>query len=279
MKIFISSTDPTMHSVKRIIEELQNQNIQYQLINPYKKVEIEQLDSSSILINRVSGINYDDADLQYYEKLNIKVYNEPNSSRVFRDKSKQYNFFKLNSIPTIETLALDCTAPKELESFCNSFEEQRFLLKPYRSNRAQGIIETSLPLENYQYLKSKNDLRYILQPFLPKKCEWRILIIDKDIIGIMRKNSESLYSILNCESAQLTLIERPSLQLDDFLQNCIQKIPLFMYALDVLELPDGTLKLIEVNSMPGLKHVENICNKNIAEIFITKLRAHHQSRN
>jgi len=282
MKLFIAITSGAPHTTQRIIEELESLSIPYTLFNPYQDCESLKIGENCIIINRVSGISYDDSDLNLYmDNQNYIVYNDPKYSRIFRDKFKQYSYFIKSKISTIPSCSLEGIYKDKIDVFINQNSNDRFLIKPLRSNQAQGIITPLNLKDEIVRIKNSNDQRYILQPFLQKRREWRVLVINKVVVAIMEKTSRhGVFSILNCANSDIRLVAKEDIkpELTKLINQCIVEIPLFIFAIDILEDLKEEYKVIEVNNIPGLKFVEEVSGINIAKLFIEQLLMDQQQK-
>jgi ribosomal protein S6--L-glutamate ligase len=272
MLIFIVSNSVNLYSTTRLKDSCDALGHDVKIMSPKQITNIKKGElSGSVVLNRVSGITYRDDDLEFYNKLgSTLIINNPIDTKLFRDKAKQYNFFQENKIPMIKTLDIENSNNDKLDVFLKKVKSESYLIKPKRSNQAKGIRVLSTAQVKDIKLEQMSDKRYILQPLLAKEREYRVLIINKKVISILKKSSENPYELLNCEKAKLDIVnkEKADPELDRIVSMAIKKINLFIMALDILVDTQGNYKLIEVNNIPGLKYVENITKLDIAKTII-----------
>lgn len=294
MNFLILTVNKNLESIHKLENEIKSQKMTVSVIDLgkdyYSKGLIKELtkvddyfnqtkskEEKTIILNRISGISYDDTDLDYLEILeknnpNIKVYNNPKLSRLFRDKSLQNKFYQSHAIETIPTIDIEFNDLKEIEKFVYDYQAP-FLLKPKRSNQGKGIINTNMPLREIEILTEKKDTRYILQPSLKKESEWRLLYIDGTLKSALLKRHSDPHAILNCANANLT-----NISLNDVPQTVqnigkivYSKAPLKIMALDILCTCDGSSYLIETNTVPGMAFVEKKGNINVSSLLVASI--------
>jgi glutathione synthase/RimK-type ligase-like ATP-grasp enzyme len=278
MRIFIITNYPEIQSIKDMAATCHEIGHDFSLISTdHLLIGDPTFNEDDIIINRHSGIDYQDDDIDFLSQLKEEkkchIINDPSLTRIFRDKYKQYSFYQKKSLVTVPTISLELATKEELLQFLNVNSQQYFLTKPLRSNQAKGITiyeRNDLDLEK---LLAQGDRRYVLQPYLQKSCEWRVLILNNKIHSVVKKESQKEISLLNCESSELRCIKEDEIPpaLHSLIQQCIKVINLHIMALDILELPNKEYVLLEVNNVPGFKHVNKTCQINIAKDFILSL--------
>ena len=285
MKFLILTVNSTLHSICELSRSLNNYNLEHQIMDPFKFNQDEVMNTSyDCILNRVSGISYNDQDLEFLENYSKRwpktlIINDPIQTRVFRDKYKQFELYKASSIPTIESLNLENTSVKHIEEFTKAHTTLKYLLKPLRSNQARGIQITEIPVNNFKKLQELKDTKYILQPLILKKCEWRVLLIDNQILGVLKKETSNDDELLNCEVATLTEVSQSDTpkELRELVSKVINASKLYIQALDILEDHQGNYLLIEVNNVPGLKYFEKTTGispaKKLTQRIISNLRS------
>ncbi|EQC46218.1 RimK family alpha-L-glutamate ligase [Bacteriovorax sp. Seq25_V] len=260
MKIIIIANSPQFYTVRRLFEEIEAYGHTAQFITPK---ELSTSLAPSIVLNRCSGISYDDSDLDTLSKIRgALVSNDIEHTRIFRDKWLQFNYFQKYGIPTIPSFELGTSTNRS-----NIPESMHgYLFKPKRSNQTKGIIKT----ENINY--QTKDQRYIIQPLLEKKAEYRVLIAFGEVLGILKKNHSDPFELLNCEKSHLEYLEYA--QATTGFKHLIEKImphgPHF-YGLDILEDVHGDHLLIELNNVPGFEYFEKISHVNVAKSYLQGL--------
>jgi len=262
MNIIIIANSHKFYTIRRLCEEIEALGHCAQIIDP------DALDSTdkkvlenTIILNRCSGISYNDNDLDTLTKFtNSKISNAIEDTRIFRDKWLQYLFFIKNNLPTINTANLEAGEGP------NFTQKYGYLIKPKRSNQTRGIIKS--PDLNFKI----NDKRYIIQPLLKKKNEYRVLIALGTVLGILKKSHDDPFELLNCERSTLSFI--PWLDASAKLKELIHKILPYgpdFYGLDILEQESGHHLIIELNNVPGFEYFEKVSHVNVAQKYISGL--------
>lgn len=276
MKFLILTINQTLESIVELTKKIEHYGATYQVINPFNYDHDQILkESYEVILNRISGISYDDSDLELLKRYQIKwprtlIVNDPNITAILRDKALQAELFQKIALESIPTLDLQTCSQMEIETFTKSNRALKYLIKPIRSNQAKGIIKTIAPLKDYQKLRETKDTRYILQPLLLKRAEWRILAINNVIIGVLKKTHNDPEELLNCEKASLEYIsdDKTPDRLSDFLNAKFWESPCSILAFDILEDIEGKYRLIEVNNVPGFKYFEKTTGISPAKILV-----------
>jgi glutathione synthase/RimK-type ligase-like ATP-grasp enzyme len=279
MKFLILTVNQDLESIQQLTRILQSHNTEYKIEDPFKMDQDQFLTTKyDCVLNRVSGISYNDGDLELlknYQKRWPKalIVNNPEETALFRDKALQADHYIKNQIPTIATVSLEQLDSLGLVQFTADNPSDKYLFKPVRSNQAKGIIICDDPLKTFTELQSKGDLRYILQPLILKQAEWRVLILKDEILGFLKKDSLNGEELLNCDKANLTHIKDQ--EIPEELLVLINKVTnhnnLYLQALDILVEKDETLRLIEVNNVPGFKFFEKTTGISPSKLLVQRI--------
>ena len=95
MNILILCTNPELESIHKLTKYAYDNGHCYEVLSVKNtKLETYNFKYIDVVINRVSGISYDDSDLDFLTSIShqIPVINEPCAQRVFRDKYEQFLF-------------------------------------------------------------------------------------------------------------------------------------------------------------------------------------------
>jgi len=285
MKFLILTLKQDLESIQQLTKMIQGSNTEYNILNPFEMDHDRFLQNKyDVILNRVSGISYNDDDLELLKEYQVKwphslIVNTPQESMIFRDKYKQFEQFTKNNIPTIPTLNLEAAKIEEVEFFVEKQNSSKYLLKPIRSNQAKGIIVTDKPILEFEHLNKSRDTRYILQPLIEKKCEWRALAINGELIGTLYKHCDNPEELLNCEKAKLSYIQNAAIpkHISELINKAINSNDLYIQAMDILEQNDGEALLIEINSIPGFKYFEKTTGISPANKLIQRIFKHLRS--
>lgn len=186
--LILFTRDSSLASIVNISQLAQSHQLNLFLINPF---EISIEDSSfqalleeqnfeeTIVLNRCSGITFDDHDLNLCDFLVDKGCFCPHrisSLRILRDKDQQYLFLKKKDYPMVKTFIhrgllteeklrnFDLTTEQELES-------KLWIVKSIRGNKGIGILRltTKELLSFWEKAVAQRDQRFLIQPFLGKE--------------------------------------------------------------------------------------------------------------
>ncbi len=282
MKIIILCTTSETYSIQRFQEE----DSSVIIFNPYEHGgnEIEHFctrfnPDEFIIFNRISGIRYDDRDLIFLEQIRergFKVFGDLKQYRVFRCKWSQYQFYTAHNIPTIKTFNLEDLGKEghrtNIKTEIHKLQSDSLFCKPKRSNQGKGIVEVK-SLKGA--VESILDGRYVLQPYIPKEREYRVLMLKNQALGVIEKRALDNEKILNAKSSKISFLEY-----DQSFQELVAKIPskiselvnLPFYAIDLIVDPNQGPKVLEVNLCPGFEYFEKSSHINIAHLVMSSLK-------
>ncbi len=295
MNLCIFQTSLTTYSVKRFQQQLSKDfpNDSLLLLNPFElshKEAIELIENKRIthILNRVTGISYDDSDLDLLKQIDSKIkshYPPITMCPTFRCKKQQARFYQSSMINHPRTMFLD---DLEIENKGVFSARNGYLIKPFRSNQGRGIIKVK---DLKEALQKARDRKFIIQEYLPSKSEYRVLIIGSQIVGALLKHRvknqhERGFIPLNSASSELEFIEPLKIpkELKKSTQDLIKLSSLHTFALDFLCLDEnffnqrqsditGPYVLLELNICPGFEYFEKISGLNIAQKIINSLKA------
>lgn len=280
MDIITLCTNSNTYSVKRLKEECR----ELVTLNPYDtndQIELNKLQDSPeslkndlIIYNRISGILYDDKDLQVmkdFQAVGHRTIGDITQIQTFRCKWSQFLFYDKHNLRTIPTMNLLGTTEDKISEFMRSNSSKDFFIKPHRSNQGRGIIIRS----SLKDIKSEiKDMRYVLQPEYPKTHEYRFLILFGRIIGIMKKTAKNT-RVLKADSSKIEILKTDDLyntELDKLVQRTKKLINLPFYALDIASSKEASPVILELNTCPGFETFEKYSNINIAKSIIEGIK-------
>ncbi|EQC46415.1 putative glutathione synthetase, ATP-binding domain protein [Bacteriovorax sp. BSW11_IV] len=268
--IFLVSKNNHLPTLSRFQEEAQALGLSAQIITVE---QLSQLDFSEhdFIINRVTGITYDDEDLvrlrEIQKRTKTTICNTPNATLSFRDKSKQYNFLLNQGVNTPQTLGL-----WEF-NFNNPQLNPPYIIKPLRGNKGIGVeyFETLAELKNFHMEKlAIEDLRYIVQPYIQKQSELRLFMINGELIGALEKDVQD--KVCNASRVECRFIERSNLdeKLIAISIAITKASELFYTGIDVMVFNEQYI-FLEMNTSPGFMEFEKYSGINIAKKILKNL--------
>lgn len=277
--IIIASQDLNLPSTKRFMLESTKLKCSPMWINPYCLTlpsQLKKLEGS--YFHRTTGINYDDFDLtvsRFHELSGMKVTNNLKALKNFRTKDSQALFFLEHKIPSIPTLLYRGEMTEEFLSQTKKLsKDERYILKMSRGNQGIGVnfIEGKKSLysllETFHAIK---DQRFLLQPHIPHKREWRCFMMRGEILASIEKTlSKEDFRGNSKRSSGKNLLKIPH-DLKNLVMDVFKKSDLEYAGIDVLESHKGELLLLEVNAIPGFLQAEELSGKNIARELLIHL--------
>lgn len=236
---------------KRIIEELQSNSSITFVLADYKTV-LWSLKNNPHKINADCVINmHNNKELgELLEQDGVKCFNKSSSTILANDKWKTYNQLNEIGIPQPKTsLTQDFKPPYIYKDRFGSLGRNVFLIEEEKS-----LIN--------------DDKKYIFQEFIEesKGKSVRVVLVGKKVVACnLKENKKDFRSHLKYGAIQkeysLTSLEK------EMCQKIAINLDLDYCAIDLLVSNEG-LKVLEVNSRPGLDGIEEFTNINIARMFV-----------
>jgi ribosomal protein S6--L-glutamate ligase len=277
--IMIASLNPNLYTTKRLISEAQKLKHSVKYINPYEfqlPMKLHTLDGC--YFHRTTGTNYDDFDLvvtKHHELQGMKVTNPLQSLKLFRSKDLQSLFFSEHKIPSIKTFLYRGSMNEKIESeILKLSPTQKYILKMNRGNQGIGVnfLESHKSLlsvlETFHAMK---DQRFLIQPYIAHKKEWRLFIIKGEIIACIEKNLRQEDFRGNAKRSEGKILTRIPGDLQKIALKAFAASELDYAGIDLLLSDKGEILILEVNPIPGFEQAEALSGKNIARELLTIL--------
>ncbi len=269
---------------RRIQEEVTNQGLLFKHYNPYEiSLPLDPRSSWGTVLFRSSGVSFNDYDLtvlQAIEKAGVKTYPSFKLASSLRDKLQQARYFEENKIASPPYFA-----PRGSFSYPHFYQcleklnfepSSGFVFQSIRSNQGLGTLMIQDPKELYQLYQhqyAKGDTYYLIRPLIPSALEYRAYILKGELQLLLKKerplkglgNSHALES-----TPQVVLLSDQEPSFSSALEHIIQKLPLPLYALDLLSY-QGKFLLLEVNLFPGVEASESLSDRNLVGEWIKSL--------
>ena len=277
--IIIASLNPDLFTTKRLMAEASKLKHSPIYLNPYQfQVPHKQKTLDGHYFHRTTGTNYDDFDLivtKHHEISGFLVTNPLERLKVFRSKDTQSLFFKEHNIPAIKTLLFRGSMTESLESELKELaSDQKYILKMNRGNQGIGvnILESHKSLisvlETFHAMK---DQRFLVQPYVAHKKEWRALFVRGEIIACIEKNISKEDFRGNAKRSNGKLLKKIPRELEKIAHHAYMHSGLDYAGIDVLETSKGQLLVLEVNAVPGFEQAEELSGHNIARELLAYL--------
>ena len=287
-KLIVSSESPHLYTTKRLLIEAKKLKYSPEWINPYQYLLINktirsgesrfETNPDSLYFHRTTGIRYDDFDLSvssfHQNNLNLKITNPLRSLEEFRNKDRQAIFFNHNHINCIPSL---CYRGELSESVWEQIQkispDQKYILKMVRGNQGIGVNlvngATSLKslLETFNALK---DQKFIIQPYVLHKKEWRIFVIKNEIVAIIERTLNKNDFRGNSKRSSGKLLKKINPQIQNEVLRSIRLSGLDYCGVDIIANGED-FQFLEMNPVPGFEQIEELSGINIARELILKI--------
>lgn len=216
---------------------------------------------------RHTGLNYHDKDLTWAESLSCFVYPDPALMRQLRGKERQAEFFKALALPHPQTLAVRTA----LESL-GALKEGAYIVKPERSLQGKGIVfvESKRSLKTLlEALLLWKDERFVVQPYLNKKIEWRMLFTPARMTEplVLKKRIDEQKDVRGNRSyhlGKLVPFAKCPAELQTLGLKAFQDSGLSAAGIDLVQVEERFV-FLEINATPGFQSFEELTGLNIAQ--------------
>lgn len=277
--IIISGLNPELFTIKRLMLEADKLNHAVSYLNPSQFViPPVSKQTTGYYFHRTTGTNYDDFDLivtKQHEVSGYLVTNPLLRLALFRSKDTQSIFFNEHNIPGIKTLLYRGQLTDALKQELSKLSgDQKYILKMSRGNQGIGvnILESFKSLVSVlETFHAMRDQRFLIQPYISHKKEWRVLIIRGEIIACIEKNLSKEDFRGNAKRSNGKLIKRIPKELENIAQNTFKLSGLDYAGVDLLEADNGEILVLEVNAVPGFEQAEELSGHNIARELLAHL--------
>lgn len=282
--VIVASLNPNLYTTKRLIEEGRKLKRYVLYLNPYQfqispNAPLKKSGTQGLYFHRTTGTNYDDFDLvvtKHHEISGMKITNPYSSLATFRSKDLQSLFFKEHALPGIPTLLYRGEMNEGLKESLSALskKEGKFILKMNRGNQGIGvnILESQKSLQSVlETFHAMKDQRFLIQPYLPHKKEWRLFIIKGEIIAAIEKTLHKEDFRGNSKRSTGKLLKKIPKDLEKIALLAFKHSGLDYAGLDLLLTEKGEILILEINPIPGFEQAEELSGKNIARELLTLL--------
>lgn len=282
-RIIVASESPDLYTTKRLLLEAHKLKYQNSWFNPYQFL-VSSINKAKALkkypglyIHRTTGIRYDDFDLivsQHHSDCGYKITNPLRSLESFRAKDRQALFFTENKLSAIESISYRGELQENYLDLISALSpNQKFIIKMIRGNQGIGVnLVNGLQslkglLETFRAIK---DQKFIIQPFIEHKKEWRVFILKNEIIGIVERKIGSDDFRGNSKRSLGKAVKKIPAEIENEALRGARLSGLDYCGVDIID--DGnTFYFLEFNPVPGFEQLEELSGLNIAQELITKL--------
>ncbi len=275
--ILILTRNPYFYSNIRLREELTNQGIQTQFLNPFSQGFPTPLSQSNFLLiwPRTSGTLFDDTDLDWVsnqqQNHSLSSVNSPQTLKLLRDKKEQFDCLQKNGWPVLPFLPMQgqLEDPQQLTPLSS---QGPFLVKTIRGNQGRGqySLDHFCSLQKFWNTQlKKGDQRYIVQKLIQNFREYRLLMLGTNILATVEKLPPSKGHLRNCGHTTWKSVP-PQKDVTDLALSLMKNLELDFAAIEIIEM-QGELFILEINGVPGWEEMERISQKNLTQDIVTKL--------
>ncbi len=239
----------------------------------------------SAVLRRDTGVDYDDFALAVARRAQdtgYKVSNPVSAVENLRDKHRQAEFLGRNSLPTPPTLVIRGRPEGELLESIKTWIGQHagldecFILKTVRGNQGVGVSLLRGTDSLYGMLETlwgMRDQRFILQPFISSTGEFRLFFAGGECLGAIEKTLRPGEFRGNAKRADLRFLPVSSLpqEVISTATKAFLAAGLDYSGLDLIMGTDGQVRILEINTVPGIEAFEECSGKNVARSILGPL--------
>ena len=275
----VASRNQNLFTTKRLLEEATRLGLKSQWINPYQFALplLKKTSKEGVYFHRSTGTNYDDFDLivsDAHAQAGYKVSNPVHAIKDLRAKDLQWLFMQKHSLPTIDTLLYRGTLSESSLGLLNKWtkKDDRLILKMVRGNQGIGVnLLQGLPslLSVLETFQAMNDQRFIIQPYIEHKKEWRMLMQKDRALVVMEKKLSADDFRGNAKRSTPKVLKKCPVHLEELAVKASLLSGLDYTGIDILEDSHGVYRILEINPVAGFEHAEELSGKNIARELIT----------
>lgn len=274
--IIVSSESTNLYTTIRFLEEAKKLKLNPIHLNPFQfhlKIQNknQKTANASHYLFRTTGIRFDDMDLliaKDFESKGAKIINPLPSIINNRNKDMSLLNLKIGSFPTINSFVYRGKLNADLIKTISKISiDEKYILKMNRGNQGIGVqlingLDSLLSiLETYQAL---GDQKFLIQPYTTHQKEYRVLLTQKKVLGIIEKEKNLNDFRGNAKRAKTKVIKNLDNNTIEMCQQILKHLNFIYAGIDLIKTKDG-IKIIEVNSIPGFESVEQLSGKNIAK--------------
>lgn len=284
--ILVASESQGLYTTEKLLFEASKLEMQTKWFNPYESllelkthhsINTPKISFEGLYFLRTTGTRYDDFDLSvatHFEDLGLKVTNPLSVIHDFRSKDRQALFFKRHKLPTVASL-LYRGKLNDLywDEMVDLSPNEQYVLKMVRGNQGTGVnLISGLQslksiLETFHALK---DQKFLLQPYIEHKKEWRIFVIKNEIIAIIERTISKEDFRGNSKRSKGKWLKKLSPDIEEMILKAAALSGLDYCGIDLMETKKGPL-FLEINAVPGFQQAEELSGINIARELLTRL--------
>jgi glutathione synthase/RimK-type ligase-like ATP-grasp enzyme len=261
-KISIIAKNKSTYFVRRCLEECHGE---VKVFDPWSDLEFP--DSEKYLV-RTTGVYGNDLDLLLLQaKSPESIINPMSALRRFRAKSTQYQWFEEKSFPVLPWLLVRGTNPILIEKFFRLYPE--LIVKPVRGQGGWGVEVLSWKTFRGWKKKRGTDEDYLLQPYIRQGEELRYFFLQGHHPIILKRTS--IFGVAaNFQKKGTASLGELSGEHSLLLNQVAQASGALYGAIDLI-IKDGSVWILELNTVPGIEQLEKVSGRNIMSLILSSL--------
>lgn len=200
-----------------------------------------------------------------------KVYNDAKAIERTVDKGMTNFLLMQHDVPTPATWVCESRRVAHQLITQHMAENNTLVIKPLFGSQGQGVrllnTETPLPLPGDAYV----DGVYYLQAYIDSgesNHDFRVFIVNNQVVAAMQRSGNGWLNNVaqgaQCVSTQDEAICALAIQ-------AAQALNIDYCGVDIMRDKHGKLWVLEVNSIPAWKALQNVCQTNIAQTLVDDL--------
>jgi RimK family alpha-L-glutamate ligase len=210
--------------------------------------------------------------LHMLQRLSVRVYNQPQAIERTVDKGMTSFLLKQHGVMTPATWVAESRAHITALRQNNTEQYPMLVLKPLFGSQGKGVrmlqAADTLPIPMLQHV----DGVYYLQQFIKSaktSHDYRVMVVAGKAIAAMKRHGIDWVNNVafgaQCEYVEL------SDQLAELAVKAAHAVDIDYCGVDIIQAENGDFYVLEVNSIPAWRGLQNVTDFNIAEVLVKDL--------
>ena len=288
MHIVIICRDKTLYSVRRIYDSAKIRKHKIEILDPYQfllnikdgdlslKYSNSEFKCPDIILPRL-GAGISDHSLNLLRHFNFagsKVINTPESILIARDKINTLQFLAFKGLPIPNSSF--SPNPNFLQTALENVGGMPVIIKLPRSSQGNGVMKISKIQESQSIADVMWSLQQdtIVQEFIPTlpMSDIRVMVLGKKVIGCVRRLVPKNEFRSNYNRGGVFAEFKLNDEIEELSLRAATCCGLEIAGIDFLETENGFV-ILEVNSSPGFKGIEEIYKDDIGLLIIKHIES------
>ena len=273
-KLTLMANDFDLYSNIRILDESKSLGIDVNKINlsdfnfSLSRQRVEDGDLQEIIWARSSGLNFDDVDLDlliFMQSADSRFVNNPEQIKLFREKLSGTLELNRLGFPTLPTMVSRGLINKD--GLVNW--DGPYVVKNNRGLGGKGIFLFSDFVSLQSFAESRyflKDEKYIIQPLIKVKEEYRLFYLDGDLFQILkRKPNDREFRANWAQGGSAEVIDQIPAKIEGGHHIAKNLRGLRFFSIEFLLDENENLFCLEVNTAPGFEEIEKLTGENLVK--------------